>query len=91
MSERRVRVRVWGRVQGVWFRAWTRQEAQALGLRGWVRNEPDGAVAAVIAGPEAAVAAMLAALRRGPEQARVAGVDVAETAEDPPPGFHVLR
>ena len=37
-----VRVRVRGRVQGVWFRAWTKAEAEARGLSGWVRNEPDG-------------------------------------------------
>ncbi|WP_297977688.1 acylphosphatase, partial [uncultured Amaricoccus sp.] len=61
-----LRVRVTGRVQGVWYRGWTEDEATRRGLRGWVRNEPDGSVAAVLAGPREAVAAMVAAMRRGP-------------------------
>ncbi|MCX7646166.1 MAG: acylphosphatase [Rhodobacteraceae bacterium] len=80
-------VRVTGRVQGVGFRAWTARRARALGLDGWVRNEPDGSVAALIAGPPDAVAAMLAELRRGPPAARVERMESAPA--DPPalPGF----
>ncbi len=74
--QRAVAVRVTGRVQGVWYRGWAQGEARRLGLRGWVGNQPDGSVAAVLAGPEAAVAAMLEAMRRGPPEARVAGVEV---------------
>lgn len=83
--------RVTGRVQGVWFRAWTQAEAEARGLSGWVRNEPDGSVAALIAGPEDAVREMLAALHDGPPRARV---DVVEVTPGEPPdrdGFHVMR
>ncbi|MDH3263199.1 MAG: acylphosphatase [Paracoccaceae bacterium] len=91
MAEVAKRVRVTGRVQGVWFRAWTRERAEALGLRGWVRNEADGSVAALIAGPEAAVARMLGELGQGPPAAAVARVE-AEDAEPPAgPGFAVLR
>jgi acylphosphatase len=43
-------VRISGRVQGVSFRFWTRQEAERLNLNGWVRNEPDGSVQALVAG-----------------------------------------
>ena len=50
----RVHVRVWGRVQGVYFRAGTQREAQRLGLDGWVRNRGDGSVEAVAEGPGAA-------------------------------------
>ena len=64
-------VRIRGRVQGVGFRYWTRHEAWELGLSGWVRNEPDGSVLAMIAGPEAAVATMLHRLRGGPPGAQV--------------------
>jgi acylphosphatase len=86
-----VRVRVRGRVQGVWFRAWTKQEAEARGLSGWVRNEPDGSVSALLSGPGEAVGAMVAALHAGPPLARV---ETVETAAAEPPGaagFHVLR
>lgn len=69
-----VAVRVTGRVQGVGFRDWTVGEARRLGLEGWVRNQPDGSVKAVIAGSEAAISSMLDAFRRGPPGARVADV-----------------
>ncbi|MBT6510918.1 MAG: acylphosphatase, partial [Rhodospirillaceae bacterium] len=48
--ERKVRVCITGRVQGVWYRAWTTEEASELGLDGWVRNRRDGTVEAVFAG-----------------------------------------
>ena len=82
-----VRVRIEGRVQGVWFRAWTVREASARGLDGWVRNCRDGAVEALFAGPEPAVRAMIALCWDGPPAARVSAV--AETPAEPPddPGF----
>lgn len=83
-------VSVSGRVQGVSFRVWTLREAQRLGLRGWVRNERDGSVRALISGPNKAVEAMLEALWDGPRGAAVTNV-VAEAAEeqDVPPGFDI--
>ena len=82
-SERRtVRVTVTGRVQGVGFRAWTRSQARALGLAGWVRNEPDGSVSALFSGQAGDVAAMLDRLRKGPPGAEVRDV----TAQDTPTG-----
>ncbi|WP_420962352.1 acylphosphatase [Brucella sp. IR073] len=69
-----VLVRITGRVQGVSFRAWTRTEALELGLTGWVRNEPDGSVMALVAGPEDAVAAMLESFWQGPPGAAVSDV-----------------
>ena len=86
-----VEVRVRGRVQGVGFRAWTQAEAGARGLAGWVRNEPDGSVQALISGPGERVADMVSALHRGPPLARV---DHVETRPAMPPdagGFDVLR
>ena len=67
--------RITGRVQGVWFRGWTCKEAGRMGLTGWVRNEPDGAVAALFVGQGAAVAEMLALCRHGPPSARVVSVE----------------
>ena len=72
------RVRVTGRVQGVFFRAWTRDEAKALGLTGWVRNAADGSVEAFLEGSESAVAKMIELLGQGPSHARVDEVDVEE-------------
>ena len=65
---------VTGRVQGVWFRAWTKEQAETLGLSGWVRNEADGSVTALISGPQAEVAEMVASLHQGPPAARVVSV-----------------
>ena len=64
-------VSVYGRVQGVFFRAWTRDQAVELGVTGWVRNCPDGRVDMHIEGEEAAVAQLTDRLRRGPPAAQV--------------------
>jgi acylphosphatase len=66
-----------GRVQGVFFRASTRERAVALGLSGWVRNLPDGRVEALFHGPREACEQALAWIRQGPPSARVAGVEYA--------------
>ena len=71
-------LRITGRVQGVSFRAWTRDVATGLGLGGWVRNRDDGSVEAVIEGPEPAVTRMIERLRDGPSIARVDDVRVSE-------------
>ena len=73
---RRVRVIVRGRVQGVAFRAYTREAARRAGVRGWVRNRPDGSVEAAFEGARGAVEAMLGFVRRGPRAARVDAVEV---------------
>lgn len=88
--DRAVRIRVTGRVQGVWYRGWTEAEAKARGLAGWIRNCRDGSVEAVMHGPAADVAAMLDAMRRGPPAARVDTLEVEDLAEPGPlPGFEI--
>lgn len=74
------RLRIHGRVQGVWFRESMRQEAEALGITGWVRNRMDGTVEAVVQGAPAAVEAMTAWARRGPRDAQVRRVEVSDEA-----------
>lgn len=74
------RLVVRGRVQGVFYREAMRQEAERLGVAGWVRNCRDATVEAVVQGPVSAVEAMIAWARRGPPDARVAGVEVGEAA-----------
>jgi acylphosphatase len=64
-------VMVSGRVQGVGYRYFVQHAARSHDLEGWVRNRRDGSVEAVFAGPEQAVAAMIATCRRGPSSARV--------------------
>lgn len=78
-----VLARISGRVQGVSFRAWTRHEAQRLGLTGWVRNDTDGSVSALFQGPAFAVDAMTRLLWQGPPAARVENVSTQqpETAQ----------
>lgn len=83
-----VRVVIHGRVQGVWFRGWTIDEAQDRGLNGWVRNRRDGTVEAVFNGPGEDVADMVAACREGPPAARVTEVQQFPCDDPPGPGFH---
>jgi acylphosphatase len=72
------RVRVTGRVQGVFFRAWTRDEAQSLGVTGWVRNCSDGSVEAQLEGDPEAIDELLDLIREGPPDARVDNLSVEE-------------
>ena len=87
MSEVGLRVRVRGRVQGVWYRGWAVREAGALGLRGWVRNRSDGSVEAVLFGEAAAVREMVGRCRAGPPAARVEAVEEAAEPGPAPAGF----
>ncbi|MFV3077138.1 acylphosphatase [Niveispirillum fermenti] len=88
MEDRRaVSVTVTGRVQGVWYRGWTVEQARARQLDGWVRNRTDGSVEALFAGHGADVDAMLDACWRGPPSAIVINVKVSEAADPGPSGF----
>lgn len=81
-----------GRVQGVSYRAWTKEKAQGLGLSGHVRNRSDGSVEAVFSGPAEAVERMLVLCRKGPLLSRVDDVAVSEEGDAPAaPGFTVER
>lgn len=92
MQERKsVQARVEGRVQGVSFRAWTRLEAQVRELSGWVKNEADGSVTALLAGREAAVDEMLKEMRHGPPAAVVRDLHVEAAGWPEREGFHILR
>ena len=86
---RAVDVTVRGRVQGVSFRAYAGQEADRLGVTGWIRNEPDGSVAGHFEGDPEAVGALLDWCRTGPRLARVEGVDVRESAPEGAARFDV--
>lgn len=79
----RVRVRIRGRVQGVFFRAEARTRAESLGVAGWIRNAGDGSVEAVFEGDDEQVESLLAWCRRGPAGA---GVDEVETVREEPAG-----
>lgn len=77
--KKRLQVRVYGRVQGVWFRASTKRKAEELNLVGFVRNEPDSSVYMEIEGDEAALAAMVEWCKMGPQFAKVEEVKMVET------------
>jgi acylphosphatase len=84
-----VDVNVTGVVQGVFFRAEAQQEAHRLGVAGWVRNEPDGSVAAHFEGDPGAVEAMVAWCREGPSRARVENLDVRDAEPSGARSFNV--
>ncbi|MDX8412113.1 MAG: acylphosphatase [Mariprofundaceae bacterium] len=85
-----LRIKVTGRVQGVGFRYYAKQEAERLGLTGWVRNLPNGDVEALICGNGEQLAAMQSWLSHGPSMARVETMH-AESAEiqDTPTSFRM--
>lgn len=78
----RRRLRISGKVQQVYYRAWFVDQARALGLDGWVRNRADGTVEALVQGPAERVDAIVAKARQGSPASRVTEVIV---SEDPPP------
>ena len=88
-----VRWEVTGRVQGVGFRWFVRQQARRWGVRGWVRNRADGSVEIAAAGPAEALEGLLAAVHRGPPGAEVAGTKVLPGDDDMdlPDPFSILR
>ena len=67
-----------GRVQGVFFRAWTAEQARALGVNGWVRNASDGSVEAHLEGDQWSVQQLIDLLHRGPPSAQVDQIAVEE-------------
>lgn len=88
--KRRVHLFVSGRVQGVFFRAHTRELARSLGLSGYVRNLPDGRVEIVAEGEEEALRELVAFAQRGPPLARVTGVEERwEPSTGEFPGFSI--
>ena len=89
-ATRTVTVRIEGRVQGVYYRAWTDQNARALRLDGWVRNANDGSVEAVFSGPPAQVEAMLRRCADGPPDAKVTAVTITDEGGAPASGFRVI-
>ena len=84
-------VRITGMVQGVGFRLWARDQAKRLGLTGWVRNEADGSVTALIAGETSAVSRMLSEFRKGPRGAAVSKVEAEQISSDEAPSEFSIR
>jgi acylphosphatase len=93
VTQKAVRVEVFGLVQGVYFRVSVRDEALRLGVRGWVRNRRDDGVEALYQGPSEVVDRLVAWSHTGPRGARVDEVRVRETEPDPrfERGFSVIK
>lgn len=81
MTAKRLIVR--GRVQGVFYRNWTIEQARALGLTGWVRNLGSGEVEILANGADADIAELIQRCRRGPPAALVEEVQVTDAAPEP--------
>ncbi|SCZ62873.1 acylphosphatase [Thiohalomonas denitrificans] len=82
-----LRCRVSGRVQGVWYRASTRRQAQARGVTGYARNLPDGQVEVLACGEKSALEQFKGWLWEGSDAADVAFVECQAVEETPPPDF----
>jgi acylphosphatase len=73
---KRCRLTISGRVQGVWYRQSALEQAQLLGLSGWVLNLPDGRIEALVEGTEENVAELIKWCRKGPPSAIVKSVQI---------------
>ncbi len=76
-----VDITVHGRVQGVWFRAGTKEKAELLGLTGWVKNRPDGTVEIHAQGEKSQLEYFIAWCRRGTPAAKVTSLDIDRSIE----------
>lgn len=76
------RIKVIGKVQGVFFRKSTQDKALELGIKGWVQNEPDGTVLTEIEGTDEQVLQMLNWLKEGPDRSKVDELQVLEKGKD---------
>lgn len=76
-------------VQGVFFRAWTRDQARKFGVAGWVRNADDGSVEAHLEGERGAVEMLIARMRQGPPSAEVEDVRVNDVPSEGSNRFEV--
>ncbi len=73
-----LKIKVTGKVQGVWFRANTKEKANELGLFGFVKNEPDGSVYIEVSGKKNLLDDFIKWLKKGPELARVDSIEIVE-------------
>ncbi|MHB9880602.1 acylphosphatase [Pacificimonas sp. ICDLI1SI03] len=87
MSDSCKRAVVSGRVQGVFFRNWTVETANALGVSGWVRNRKDGTVEALLCGEPGTLAQMIEKMKSGPERANVTDIAVSDADISAVKGF----
>lgn len=85
------RIKISGRVQGVYFRAATRDKALELGIAGLVSNLSDGSVEVIARGSEGQLAALVAWCHEGPPAARVQAVNVYDWEGEVPEGFRIVR
>jgi acylphosphatase len=86
-----VHVRVSGRVQGVFYRAFTQNKAREMGIKGWVKNVPGGGVEAVLEGERQKVGELLALMKAGPEGSMVLGMELSELKCKGYDDFEVIR
>mgnify|MGYP006289533989 CR=1 FL=1 len=87
----RIRAKVFGRVQGVFFRANAKEKAQELGLNGWVKNREDGSVEMVIEGKEKTINDLLDWCKSGPGISKVNNINILKEEEkEKLKGFEIL-
>ena len=88
---KRLRIRVEGRVQGVFYRASTQSKALELGLSGWVKNQPDGSVLMEVQGNTEALDKMIKWCKEGPIMARVDNLDQEDVSVEAGTSFDIIR
>jgi len=89
MDRHAIRLTIRGRVQGVGYRVWARDEARRMGVDGWTRNRHDGSVEILAIGDRAALERLADACRRGPPGAAVTLIERTVAEDDGSVGFDV--
>ena len=87
---KRVRLKIFGLVQGVNFRYYTKKQAEKLNLTGYAKNNPDGTVEVEAEGEEDKINQLIQLVKSGPPLARVEGIEIQERAIKKEEGFYIL-
>jgi len=91
MSKNCIVCTIEGRVQGVWFRAATKEKADELGITGWVRNLENGDVETQACGTEEQLSEFVAWLHKGPKASKVEAVEIGDVPCESFPDFRILK
>jgi acylphosphatase len=87
---KRIHIKIYGRVQGVWFRKWAQSKAQELGISGWVKNESNGSLSLQAEGNEAGLSRLVEECHEGPEKAIITDLTTKDIASVEDEGFNII-
>ena len=88
--KKRIHIKIYGRVQGVWFRKWAQSKANEFGISGWVKNEPNGCLRLEAEGNEGGLSRFVEECHEGPEKAIITDLITDDIESVDEEGFNII-